>query len=41
MKERKRDREKKQRIDGGLEEERKPGASTLPESKNPDFKKNE
>jgi len=41
VKERKRDREKKQRIDGGLEEERKPGASTLPESKNPDFKKNE
>lgn len=32
---------KKQRVGGGLEEERKPGASTPLESKNPDFKKNE
>lgn len=31
---------KKQRVGwGGLEEERKPGASTPPESKNPDLKK--
>lgn len=30
--------ERKNRVwEGGLEEERKPGASTLPESKNPDF----
>lgn len=39
MIERKRDREEKQRRVGGLEEERKPGASTLPESNNPEFKK--
>lgn len=34
--ERKIEREKTE-VGEGLEEERKPGASTLPESKNPDF----